>query len=46
MLKKIALLIFAMSVVSTTVLFSDDDQEEISSEKHRSMSIVIQHCTS
>jgi len=46
MLKRIALLFCLLSLGSTAVLFPSGESEEKVLDKPRSVSVVIQHCTS
>jgi len=46
MLKKIAVMFCVLFVGSTAVLFSSGVNEEKVSDSPRSVSVVIQHCTS
>jgi hypothetical protein len=46
MLKKIAFLFCLLSLGSVSVLFSSGENEEVVLDSPRSVSVVIQHCTS
>jgi len=46
MLKKIAVMFCVLFVGSNAVLFSSGENEEKVSDSPRSVSVVIQHCTS
>ena len=45
MLRTIVLLICALTLGSTAVLLADGGQEEDAVDEHKSVSVVIRHCT-